>query len=135
LRAVHDQAVATHVFRRNIQPCNAEDSHILTNSYTHRGVAMSRGEVLQRLAEHRDELVALHVRSLALFGSVARNEAGTASDVDLLVEFSKPVGIFEFLGLKERLEEILQRRVDLVTRDALKPQLRDRILGEAVRAT
>lgn len=76
----------------------------------------------------------MHMRSLALFGSVARDQAALDSDVDLLVEFSKPVGLFEFLDLKERLEQILGRPVDLVTREALKPQLKDRILSEAVRA-
>ncbi|MEX2535650.1 MAG: nucleotidyltransferase family protein [Trueperaceae bacterium] len=95
---------------------------------------MTREDVLTALREHREELARMHMRSLALFGSVARDQAALDSDVDLLVEFSKPVGLFEFLDLKERLEQILGRPVDLVTREALKPQLKDRILSEAVRA-
>ena len=83
---------------------------------------------------HRKELEGLGVRSLALFGSVVRGEARPDSDVDILVKFSKPVGLFEFIRLKHRLEEILGRSVDLVTRAALKPQLRDRILEECVNA-
>jgi hypothetical protein len=93
-----------------------------------------REQILHILATHREELKGLGVKSLALFGSVARNEAGPGSDVDLLVEFSQPVGIFEFLDLQEYLERILGRRVDLVTPDALKRQMREQILKEAVRA-
>jgi predicted nucleotidyltransferase len=95
---------------------------------------MTRDKVLAKLREHRDELAALHMHSLAVFGSVARDQAASESDVDLLVEFTKPVGIFEFLELKERLELILGTSVDLVTRDALKPRTRNRILSEAIRA-
>ncbi len=97
--------------------------------------SMSRDEALEALQEHSGELRSAYaVGSLSLFGSVVRDEAGPESDVDLLVEFSRPVGLFHFLGLKERLEQILGRPVDLVTPDALKRQLRHRILGEAIRA-
>ena len=95
---------------------------------------MEREEITRILALHRKELEGLGVRSLALFGSVVRGEARPDSDVDILVKFSKPVGLFEFIRLKHRLEEILGRSVDLVTRAALKPQLRDRILEECVNA-
>ena len=95
---------------------------------------MEREEITRILAAHRKELEALGVRSLALFGSVVRGEAKPDSDVDILVEFSKPVGLFAFLEVKERLERLLGRRVDLVTRNALHPRLRDSILKEAVHA-
>ncbi len=74
------------------------------------------------------------VRSFAIFGSVARNRMRAQSDVDILVEFSKPVGLFTFLDLKADLEGLLKRRVDLVTADALKPQMREKVLREAVYA-
>jgi len=94
---------------------------------------MTRDQALQTLRAHHEELQAEYsVQSIALFGSVARNEATPESDVDLLVEFSKPVGMFHFLRVKERLQEWLQHKVDLVTRASLKAQLRDRILREAV---
>jgi predicted nucleotidyltransferase len=96
---------------------------------------VTRDQVLQRLAETRAELANLGVRSLDLFGSVARGEAGADSDVDLLVEFDQPIGLFHFFRVQRRLEEILGCRVDLVMRDAVKRQLRDRIFSEAVRAT
>lgn len=95
---------------------------------------MRRDEALRILREHKQELDAMGIRSLAIFGSVARDEAGPESDVDLLVEFAEPVGLFEFVRVKMHLEELLGRNVDLVMPDALKRQLRDRILGEAVRA-
>lgn len=95
---------------------------------------MDRDTVLKLLAEHKAELARFGVKSLSLFGSFARNEARPTSDVDILVEFSQPVGYFVYMDLKEHLEKLLQRRVDLTTPDALKRQLRDRILSEAVRA-
>ncbi len=96
---------------------------------------VTRERVLRILAGARAELAGLGVRSLDLFGSVARGEASPDSDVDLLVEFDRPIGLFHFFRVQRRLEEILGRRVDLVMRDAVKRQLRDRILAEAVRAT
>ena len=95
---------------------------------------MTKHELLRVLREHRRELEAFGVKSLALFGSVAGDEAGPESDVDLLVEFREPVGLFRFLDVKAYLESLLQREVDLVTPDALKRQLREAILREAVRA-
>jgi uncharacterized protein len=72
------------------------------------------------------------VERLWLFGSFARDEAREDSDVDVLVEFARPIGMFDFVRLQRELGERIGRRVELVTPDALKPQLRDRILGEAV---
>jgi uncharacterized protein len=98
-------------------------------------VRMIREEVLARLAEHQADLRALDIASLAVFGSVARGEAGPDSDVDVLVKFARPVGIFRFLEVKEYLEAILGRPVDLATYGALKRQFRDTILREAIYAS
>jgi uncharacterized protein len=95
---------------------------------------MKRQEILELLARHRDELRGYGVKSLALFGSVSREEETAASDIDILVEFSRPVGMLAFLALQHRLTEILGRRVDLVTPKALRPAWRERILNEAVHA-
>jgi uncharacterized protein len=95
-----------------------------------------RTEVLERLRADRSSLDRFGVRSIALFGSVARGEAGAGSDVDILVDYradARP-DLFEFIDLKEHLEELVGRRVDLVTPAALHPRLRDRILAEAIYA-
>jgi predicted nucleotidyltransferase len=96
---------------------------------------MKRHEVLRILAENRDRLRQMAVKSLALFGSVARDEAADASDVDLLVEFDRPVGYFHFLEVQEFLESVLYpAKVDLVVRSAVFDELKEDIFGEAVNA-
>ncbi len=72
------------------------------------------------------------IHSLALFGSMARGDANEKSDVDLLVEFEKPVALFSFLALEEELEQLVHRHVDLATPRALKPHMGKRILEEAL---
>jgi len=95
----------------------------------------TRQEVLDRIASHRDELRAMGVSSLSLFGSVARGEATEGSDVDLLVEFDRPVGLFHLFDVQYRLEEILGvAKVDLIMPDALRKEFRDEVLREAIRA-
>ena len=95
---------------------------------------MHRNEALAILGRHRDELTAHDVKALSLFGSVARDQAERSGDVDLLVEFSRPVGMFAFLRLKSFLEQILGQKVDLVTLDAVRPEMRKQVQEEAVRA-
>jgi predicted nucleotidyltransferase len=72
------------------------------------------------------------IRSLALFGSMARGEAQAASDVDILVEFERPIGLSSFLALESELSALTARHVDLVSRPALKPYTARRVLGEAL---
>ena len=93
-----------------------------------------RTETLDRLAELYPRLQALGVVSLRLFGSAGRDAMDVASDVDVLVEFERPVGAFEFLDVQELLADALGRPVDLVTPAAVKPWMRDRVEREAVDA-
>ncbi len=72
------------------------------------------------------------VSKAAIFGSVARGEAGAKSDVDLLVEFSRPKGL-GFISLKLELEKKLKRKVDLLTYSSINPYIKKKILDEAVR--
>jgi Predicted nucleotidyltransferases len=74
------------------------------------------------------------VASLSVFGSAARDRLRKQSDIDLLVEFERPVGLFTFIRLKLYLENLLGRCVDLVTPAALRPELRQQILQEAIHA-
>lgn len=95
---------------------------------------VSARALLPRVGAPPADLQRLGVSSLAVVGSVARGDGGGESDVDLLVEFSEPVGLFRFVEVKAYLESILGCEVDLVTPDALKPQLREAILAEALHA-
>ena len=72
-----------------------------------------------------------NVEEIGIFGSYARNEAVEESDIDILVKFKKPIG-WEFIDLKDFLEQVLGKQVDLVTEKALKPQMRDTILREVI---
>jgi hypothetical protein len=98
---------------------------------------MKREEVLQRLRAHAKALGPFSVKRLAIFGSVARDEAREGSDVDILVEFQPGarVGLFEFVRLQRFLSEILDCPVDLATPDALRNEMREQILREAINAT
>lgn len=98
---------------------------------------MQRDEVLRRLEEHARALETFSVKRLAIFGSVARDEAHERSDVDILVEFDPEarIGLFEFVRLQRFLSEILECPVDLVTPEALRAEMREQILREAVYAT
>ena len=95
---------------------------------------MKRDQVIRILSRQRGELANKYgVKSLALFGSVARDEATVTSDVDLLVEFDRPVGYFGLFALQDHLESLLGCKVDLGTPGSLKPRLRERVMGECVR--
>ena len=95
-------------------------------------IAPRRDEILQALRDAKPLLDTFGVGKLSLFGSFARDEAREDSDVDLLVEFNRPIGLFEFVRLQRELGTHIGRPIELVTPAALKPQLRDRILSEAV---
>ncbi|MBI3788890.1 MAG: nucleotidyltransferase family protein [Ignavibacteriales bacterium] len=72
------------------------------------------------------------VKSLGLFGSIARGEATEKSDIDILVEFESPVGFLDFIRLEIFLTQILQRKVDLISKKAIKPVLKESILKEVI---
>ncbi|GAB4192536.1 MAG: nucleotidyltransferase family protein [Coleofasciculaceae cyanobacterium] len=93
---------------------------------------MKRDEVLAIVAAHREQLQKMGVKSLQLFGSVARDEAGPDSDVDFLVEFNQPVGLFEFIEVRLYLEDILGCSVDMGTQDALREHLREPVLKDLI---
>lgn len=93
---------------------------------------MELKQVDHLLLQNRSELDRHGVKSLAVFGSVARGEATENSDLDVLVEFSRPVGLFEVIRLKKFLEDLTENQVDLVTQDALHPAMRESILSEAI---
>ena len=86
---------------------------------------MNRAETLDLLSRHKPEMQRrFAVRSLALFGSRARGQAHANSDFDILVEFDGPATSARYFGLQFFLEDLLSGPVDLVTRQALRPQIR-----------
>ena len=95
--------------------------------------SLNRKELIALLRGRAPDLQRFRVKSLDLFGSLARDEGQPGSDVDLLVEFDGAATFDQFMDLKFFLEDLLSRRVDLVTRAALKPRMRPIVEREAVR--
>jgi predicted nucleotidyltransferase len=98
------------------------------------GSEMKKTNEIQRILEfHKEELKKdFGVKEIGLFGSYVREEQTQTSDIDVLVEFEKPIGLLEFVGLKNHLSDLLGVKVDLVMKKALKPRIGDRILNEVV---
>jgi uncharacterized protein len=97
-------------------------------------MTMNRTTILQVLNQHRDEVMNRFGAShLALFGSAARDEMRDHSDVDVLVEFESPATFDGYIGLLFYLEELLGRKVDLVTASGLKPRARASIERDMIR--
>lgn len=85
------------------------------------------------MRQQREAISDFHVASLFLFGSVARDQAKASSDVDLLVEFSQPVGLFTLARLQIYLEKLLGCAINLGTSDSLKPYMQDLVIEGAKR--
>lgn len=85
------------------------------------------------LAEYKEELRKKYrVKEIGIFGSFVRGEQRKKSDIDLLVDFEEPPSLFEFMDLEDYLSELLGLKVDLVSKDALKPRIGEKILKEVV---
>jgi uncharacterized protein len=94
---------------------------------------MRRDEVVKILRQHWAALNSLGVRSLSIFGSVARDEAQSDSDVDVLVEFEPPITFDRYMDVKIYLEDHLGTRVDLVSLRSLKPQIQAIVEQDEIR--
>ncbi|MDO9323693.1 MAG: nucleotidyltransferase family protein [Methanoregula sp.] len=93
----------------------------------------TRQDILSSLKKLKGEVAKEYsVKTIGVFGSVAREEQTGKSDIDLLVEFSKPVGFVTFMRLENFLTERLGKQVDLVTSDSLKPVIRQDVLAEVI---
>ena len=97
---------------------------------------MKSNEVIQILQTHKESLAKeFGVKSLQLFGSVARDEATSSSDVDLLVEFNRPMGYFGLFNLQDYLEKLLNCSVDLGTVNSLRPRIKENVMKDLVYVT
>lgn len=95
---------------------------------------MKKSEAIERLRSNAEAVRALGATSLYLFGSVARDEAKQASDIDLFIDYDPKsrFNAFDLIGIKLMLEEKLGNPVDITTRDGLHPRLRARIESSAM---
>ena len=85
------------------------------------------------LNELKSELIEkYHVRQLGIFGSYARGDYNSASDIDILVEYAQKPSLFDLIELQQYLSDRLQMKVDLVTKDGLKPKIKEKILAEVI---
>ena len=95
-------------------------------------------EVTKNIEKINDHLKALQkeykVKTIGIFGSVARDTQTKKSDVDVLIEFSQPLGFFKFIELENFLSGVLKKKVDLVSKNALKESIKDQVLKEVVYA-
>jgi predicted nucleotidyltransferase len=94
---------------------------------------MRRDEVLRILGEHLPEIQGRYgVSSLRIFGSVARGDAASGSDVDILVDFDETPSLFGFLKLRGFLADLLGTKVDLITESGLKERVRPYVEQDAI---
>ena len=94
---------------------------------------MTKDQIIATLQAHQPELRHMGVVSLSLFGSVARNEAGPESDVDLFFDYDDPrFSLIELIKVQEKVADILGTEVDVTTRDSLHPMLRSDIESSAI---
>ena len=96
---------------------------------------LNSAEVLKTLADNSQTIQKLGVRSLALFGSVARDRATAESDLDFLVEFEGATTFDGYMDLKFFLEDLFDKPVDLVTKRSLKKEISQKVLQEAIYVT
>lgn len=109
----------------------SEETHsVIARAKEH---SMNRSDIFQKVQDHKGSLAReFGVIDLALFGSTVRNEAGSGSDIDILVSFDGPATSRRYFGVQFYLEDLLGCAVDLVTDKALRPELRPYIEREAV---
>ncbi|MCZ7398762.1 MAG: nucleotidyltransferase family protein [Candidatus Methanoperedens sp.] len=90
-------------------------------------------EIKNILSQHKEEIKQKYeVREIGIFGSYVRGEEREASDIDILVELGKAIGLLKFIEIEEYLSDLLGVKVDLVMKGALKPRIGERILKEVV---
>ena len=109
---------------------------LASRALLHYSELVTRNEIIRRLQAHKTELNRQGVLHAALFGSVARGEAGPASDIDIMIELDESAvpDIFAYAGIKRSIAELFDGPVDVVDRAALKPWVRDRSTADAIYA-
>ncbi len=87
--------------------------------------------IISKFTNHKSEIIKeYHVKKIGVFGSYLRGEERADSDVDILVDFERPIDLFSFLDLEEKLSDMFDKKVDLVSQKSLKPHIGKEILKE-----
>ena len=90
-------------------------------------------EIKDILKRHKEEVIREYkVKEIGIFGSIVRGEQEKRSDIDILVEYSELPDLLKLIELERRLQRILRKKVDLVEKHGIRPELKDRILKEVV---
>ncbi|MFC1790620.1 nucleotidyltransferase family protein [Patescibacteria group bacterium] len=96
---------------------------------------MDKNQVIGKISAQKAFLADKYsVKEIGVFGSVARGEQKADSDIDVLVDFKKPIGLFDYVRLENYLSGFLGAKVDLVTKTGLKPAIKDEILSQTIYA-
>lgn len=96
--------------------------------------SMIKDDILKMLKKHRKDLTSFAVKSLYIFGSVARGEETPQSDIDMLVVFEGCATFGRYMELKFFLEDLFQKKVDLITEEGLRPELAKSVKQDLIRA-
>jgi len=90
-------------------------------------------EIKNTLKRHKEEVIREYkVKEIGIFGSIVRGEQKKRSDIDILVEYYELPDLLKLIELERRLQRILRKKVDLVEKHGIRPELKDRILKEVV---
>ena len=104
----------------------------MINTITQQNQILDKNKVLKVIKAQENLFNKYHIKTLALFGSTARNEATENSDLDFLVEFNTSPTFDNYMDLKFYLEELFNKPIDLVIKQDLKPIIREEVMKEAV---
>lgn len=91
---------------------------------------MKKDEILKKITQ---VLKKHHIKKAGLFGSYAKGSYSKSSDIDILVELDKRLSLLDFIRIKLELEDVLQKKIDLVEYSSIKPLLKDKIINEEIR--
>lgn len=104
----------------------------MINTLINQEQILNKEKVLEVIKKRKNLFDKYHIKTLALFGSTARNEATLNSDLDFLVEFRTSPTFDNYMDLKFYLEELFNKPVDLVIKQDLKPIIKEKVIKEAV---
>jgi predicted nucleotidyltransferase len=94
---------------------------------------LTKEEIRKILISHKDDLRNMYgVKEIGIFGSYIRGEQKETSDIDMLIEFERPISLLKMVSLENYLSDLLGLKVDIVPKEDVRPELKDEILAEAV---